>query len=95
MSLQQFYNAYAAWLDAGAPDGQPFVRHTGLCINLHKFGGNRDVLKEMSSQFKEAGLDEDYPFNDNSESYYRETYLDEIYLNPKRIDWVRYHANNQ
>lgn len=93
MTLQQFYNAYAAWLDAGAPDDQPFTRHTGLCYNLYKFGGNNDVRKEMTRQFEEAGLDSHYPFNDGDVDDY-EIRVDDLtqHLNLKRIQWVKDHA---
>lgn len=93
MSLQQFYNAYAAWLDAGAPDGQPFTRHTGLCINLYDWSDCDDQLTwELENHFNEGQLDVNYPFNEDGEDYRMETQRDECHLNPKRIQWVTYHA---
>lgn len=95
-TLQQFYNDYAAWLDAGAPEGQPFVRSQGLCINLWDWSEHNVNLDiELSNQFKDAGLDEDYPFNVNGNDHHRETDSELMHLNPLRIKWVKDHANNQ
>lgn len=90
MTLQQFYNDYAAWLDAGAPEGRPFDRGYGLCHNLGKFA-DRDAHIEMTRQFEAAGLDIDYPFTGR---YQFETDFDNetMHLNPKRIQWVKDHA---
>lgn len=94
-SLQQFYNDYAAWLDAGAPQRKPFGRHMGLCINLWDWSEHNINLDiELSNQFKDGGLDEDYPFGG-------ETQFDidlenrAMHTNPLRIKWVKDHANNQ
>lgn len=35
--LLTFYRTYLAWLEAGAPEGEPFTRCTGLCSNLYDF----------------------------------------------------------
>lgn len=93
--LQAFYNTYAAWLDAGAPEGQPFYRHAGLCHNLGKFGGDRDAYVEMTRQFEAAGLDYKYPFDYNMENYRSQSDDETMHLNPERIKWVKDHANNQ
>lgn len=95
MTLQQFYNAYAAWLDAGAPQGQSFLRGTGLCHNLGKFGGDRDAYIEMTRQFEAAGLDYRYPFNDGEGDYMTHSGQEDHYINPLRVQWVKDHANNQ
>ena len=92
--LQAFYNAYAAWLDAGAPEGQPFLRETGLCHNLGKFGGDRDAYVEMTRQFEAAGLDYRYPFNNGKYDYLCHAYNDNQHANPLRVQWVKDHANN-
>ena len=75
--LTAFYQAYLAWLNAGAPEDfdrtkNPFdfLRGVGLCGNLrlfcfhHKCYGHHTVyVAEMLNQFVEAGLDKQYPFN--------------------------------
>ena len=93
--LQAFYNAYAAWLDAGAPQYEPFCRESGLCHNLGKFGGDRDAYIEMTRQFEAAGLDYRYPFNDGEADYMVHIGQEDHYINPLRVQWVKDHANNQ
>lgn len=91
-TLKEFYQAYAAWLDAGAPDGQPFYRNVGLCHSLGKFGGDRDAYIEMGRQFEAAGLDYKYPFNNSQGDYYDMSGLYSHHLNPLRVQWVKNHA---
>lgn len=92
MSLQQFYNDYATWLDAGAPDGWPFSRKVGLCgsVTQHPYHLPRWKIKK---QLKEAGLDELYPFGGE---YRFEIDFDNatMHTNPERIKWVKDHANS-
>ena len=87
-TLQAFYKAYAAWLDAGAPDLQPFDRRHGLCGAIQVYGMKRWHIKR---QLAEAGLDTIYPFGGE---YAFETEYDNAtaHLNPDRIEWVRKHA---
>lgn len=93
MTLQQFYNDYAAWLDAGAPEGQPFSRGYGLCDNLYNQGCHK-ILRELKGHFKIEGYDTAYPFG-GSEVFETETDDLTMHLNPARIKWVKDHANNQ
>lgn len=90
--LQAFYNAYAAWIDAGAPHKQPFYRNAGLCHNLGKFGGDRDAYIEMVRQFEAAGLDCKYPFNDDEDDYLTNSFDSDHHINLKRIQWVKDHT---
>ena len=94
MTLQQFYNDYAAWLDAGAPeDDKHFTRGEGLCSQAMK-PPYRVHLSEIKKQFVEAGLDSLYPFG--GEYQFDIEFEDEtMHLNPLRIQWVKDHANNQ
>lgn len=97
--LKEFYRAYKAWLDAGAPDSY-FSKHSGLCSNLInwfmacKFGHSRKDMynldKEMSKQFTDAGLHRGYPFGERD--YYRDYKRDTQHLNPLRIKWVEEHC---
>lgn len=90
--LKAFYQAYAKWLDAGAPNGQPFYRRHGLCGNLTRFTDDWEpLLNAMIDQFKEAGLDTIYPFGGE---YAFETEYDNAtaHLNPARIKWVKEHC---
>lgn len=92
-ALKEFYAAYAEWLDAGAPQAKPFVRNNGLCLNLLlkmplPYEETNAAFEEMSEQFHEAGLDTLFPF-DTREEYHT---CDNMHLNPRRIAWVRAHA---
>lgn len=102
--LHNFYCAYKAWLDAGAPNNNPFSRSRGLCHAIKIFVLRQELQSaysylysaraEMCSQFKAASLDPDYPFNtpdyiaDDVHNYYMEAAREEIHLNPARVAWV-------
>lgn len=92
-TLKEFYQAYAAWLDAGAPEDQPFSRAFGLCDNLCDKGFH-DLWRELKGQLKSEGYDPAYPFG-GSEVFENETDDLTFHLNPERIKWVKDHANNQ
>lgn len=88
--LKAFYKAYAAWLDAGAPQCFPFKRHEGLCYNLRKWSDcNEELSGELLDQFVDADLDWEYPFDGNWDNYSGDDYK---HLNPARVSWVRKHA---
>ena len=93
-TLKAFYQAYAAWLDAGATHNKPFSRRSGLCGNLTIFTEDwHPLFDAMKSQFEAAGLDPEYPFG-GEESYYTHCYYGTQHVNPYRTEWVRNHANN-
>ena len=91
--LTQFYREYKAWLDAGAPIGEPFQRYTGLCDALE---GSlwydvilMGLLDELKLQFSDEGLDELYPFG--KENFISRVELETQHLDPLRIKWVEDH----
>lgn len=92
--LTAFYRAYAEWLDDGAPNGQPFFRSFGLCSALDEFLGRTkkkwQIKHEMLQQFEAAGLHANYPFG--YAEYYRRMEKGTVYLQSKRVKWVREHA---
>jgi hypothetical protein len=97
--LTQFYQAYAGWLDAGAPEGIIFSRQRGLCwsavewISATGKTGTDALLEEMDHQFVAAGLDPTFPFNNGSvQQFGREKVTNSKHLNEQRIQWVREHA---
>lgn len=92
--LTQFYRAYQAWLDAGAPQHQPFYREVGLCENLGKYlhYSEPDILDEMLEQFRKRLKKIKYPFNKNGEDYMAEACGLKSYLNKKRLEWVKEHT---
>lgn len=103
--LYQFYVAYAAWLDADAPNERVFTRRDGLCDNLHFYtNGTYDIgsvgldvhkpsgkyVSEMRNSFMKTGLDRLYPFNaEREDEYADECDRAAAHTNPKRIAWVR------
>lgn len=95
--LAEFYEAYSDWIDAGAPECEPFSRRSGLCGSLCSYlasnGCNLTVrymaLQLMKSQFIKAGLSRDYPFNNAENSYYVECVSGTIHTNKNRIAWVK------
>lgn len=99
--LKAFYRAYLAWLEAGAPEGMPFLRGLGLCSSVPDVvtrAYSYDVRQEMKRQFREAGLNSTLPFNshpgatEDLPNYGDECNSGACHLNPKRIAWVREHA---
>lgn len=95
--LADFYKAYSDWIDAGAPEGEPFSRRSGLCGSLCSYLTSkgcrfpvRDMaLQLMKSQFIKAGLSRDYPFNNADNSYCLESINGEIHTNKNRLAWVK------
>lgn len=89
-TLKEFYQAYAAWLDAGAPDLQPFDRRHGLCSQAMKRPYSVP-LNEIKKQFVDAGLDSLYPFG-GEEVFDVEYDNATAHLNSERNEWVREHC---
>lgn len=90
-TLKEFYCAYAAWFDVGAPNFKPFSRAAGLCTNLSVFTKSDDAASEMKSQFVDAGLDPNYPFG-GEDDYMGRSAARQQHLNLARIEWVKAHA---
>lgn len=104
--LTEFYKAYLAWIESGAPDRFPFSRGTGLCANLERFCGSKglkyseinSLLDEQFNLFANAGLSECYPFDDDDNEGDQPGYTYEIaankreqHLNAARLNWVKSH----
>jgi len=96
--LKEFYRAYKAWIDDGADlNHYLFKRRFGLCSNLLNFyhHGDRanEALREMYSQFEDAGLSVDYPFDGCESKYFAAGLIKESHhANPARVKWVEEHA---
>lgn len=103
-NLQAFYEAYAQWIEEGAPPEMPFRRDTGLCANLIRFVfgvSERTVSKAVEAreardlltvQFKLAGLDPVTPFQKEAD-YWREGARCRHHLNDRRNAWVFDHID--
>lgn len=96
-ALTKFYQAYLAWVEAGAPEDNKHLltRNVGLCTNLVAFYDYDDDAPsfELEQQFEEAELCVFYPFNEQPSEYRGETSAGTCYLNEQRIAWVREHAH--
>lgn len=98
VTLKDFYVAYAAWLDEGAPDTHYFEKRFGLCSNLATwiYATNAELdyarlVNELRKQFEDAGLCCQYPFGSGRE-YERMYATNTQHLNPARVAWVRKHT---
>lgn len=99
-SLTNFYNAYAEWLEANAPEHPVFDRGSGLCLQLLRycidFGVDVDArhahMDEFTEQLTQAGLCDRYPFDIDDQSYLSSSRRMTCHLNPNRIAWVREHV---
>lgn len=95
--LADFYKAYSDWIDAGAPESEPFSRRVGLCGSLClyltskgcRFPVRDMTLQLMKSQFIKAELSRDYLFNNADNSYCLESINGAIHTNKNRIAWVK------
>lgn len=103
--LSSFYDAMYQWIAEDCPtntestDKPPFTIAVGLCTNLTNFCNFLnlefkmcDLLHyEMRTQFKDAGLNAMYPFNESIRAYMPESDEDR-YTNPARIAWIIEHT---
>ena len=86
------------WLDN--PSEEYLFKHgVGLCTNLSLYCEMlkldysqewRQAKRQLESQFDLAGLDIRTPFNNTANHYRLER---NKYTNPKRLDWIKRHAN--
>lgn len=95
-SLKEFLSAWIQWVDAGAPNRNPFERNLGLCVNfeyyLEEIGvteGDADgEVYGLTDVFGADRLNRAYPFG-GGELFYEESGADAMHLNEQRIAWVR------
>ena len=99
--LQAFYNAYAAWLNKGAPETHnraqivtsTFTRNLGLCSNFDRYMMDHAIrdthiyAAEMYAQFE----CESYPFG-GLYKYTDEARENVLHLNAERRAWVHKHS---
>lgn len=96
--LKAFYQTMLAWLANDMPETAYFDRHAGLCHNLVMFLRARNtkwedlcsITEEQRAQFRQAGLDQVYPFNYDGNDYTDDRHT--MYENPKRLAWIKEHA---
>lgn len=102
--LTQFYKDWLAWLDEGAnPKHKTFKRITGLCGALNSWCRKKNltmteyiwISQKMTQQFKDAGLNPYCPFDNGQGAYFDSAQYGTCHKNPKRIQWVRDHVNQE
>lgn len=87
--LLSFYKAWLKNDDQGIWQPRSQV---GLCHNLRQYsflyspGDEESLSEEMQQQFRDAGLDKEYPFNVNGTHYFNEK---DAYSNEARVQWVK------
>lgn len=89
--LKQFYLAYLAWVQDGAPEDNlhGFTRCFGLCTNLTAYLSSNEgyiFQSEMEWQFQKNGLYPSYPFG--MTDYTLRTRNHSLHECPKRLAWV-------
>lgn len=88
--LHNFYVAYLDWARHGATEEHKiFERGFGLCGNFEMFvpeGEVQDYEKELTDQFRAAGLSMHYPFG--CQKYTDDCDTGLHHLDHKRIEWV-------
>lgn len=94
--LKQFYQDINAWVEQGCPTHPAFVINCGLCRNLGNYLGQLNlnqkekinVYMELSKQFIDAQLDNQYPFDNGDMDYKHKP----KFTNPRRLRWIIQHA---
>lgn len=100
MIPNKLHEFYREWYEAadGTIETTWFSPSSGLCQNLEKYCVARgwdilichDLLSIMEQQFKDAGLDREFPFNGGSHTSYRiENQTKSMHKNEKRLAFVK------
>lgn len=91
--LKSFYKDLQAWIDGGMQTHQ-FRQDRGLCSNLvaiycreMPYEARDEVYLELEAQFKDAGLNGDFPFNNGDLEEFKNEH--KRYTNPARLAWVQ------
>lgn len=88
--MLNFLKQYQAWLDAGAPQGEPFSRKTGLCINILLLPDYALVRSELRTALFTDFQDTVYPFNNGrSSGFIKEMQNGSAHRNKARNAWVK------
>ena len=96
--LSKFYRDLQEWIDKGCPSHPKFITYQGICGQLDNYFPYREdrgtwerMRYELKSQFTNAGMDRIYPFG-GEVLYDIELNAETLYLDPKRLQWVKDHA---
>lgn len=99
---REYLADWVKWIDAGAPQGKPYMREDTLCFGPYVYlpkgsGSSVDMSDELEIMFKEDGLDSHHPFYDGTRThccvaYKYETDNKLVHTNEKRVAWARKHS---
>ena len=91
---RQFYREIQKWISEGMKDHPIFHKDVGICSTYRLWGHlNKNKIHDIETDFETAGLHSDFPFNENLLDYTEERTADSLYMNPRRIAWIKEHAN--
>ena len=91
---RQFYREIQKWISEGMKDHPIFHKDVGICSAYHLWGHlNNNKIHDINADFETAGLDSVFPFNETLRDYMKELKTDSTYMNPRRIAWIKEHAN--
>lgn len=91
---RQFYCDIQKWISEGMKDHPIFRKYVGLCSTYRYWSRHtNNKIHNIRDDFKTAGLNPIFPFNENLLDYNRERMADLTYMNPCRFAWIKEHAN--
>lgn len=91
---RQFYREIQKWIREGMKDHPIFHKYASICSIYRLWGFHTDnKIHDMGDDFKTAGLDYYFPFNETVQDYSKELQTGSIYMNPRRLAWIKEHAN--
>lgn len=71
-----------------------FRKNMGLYSMYYKWGSyTKNKIHDMETDFTTAGLHDIFPFNETVRDYKEELTANSIYTNPRRLAWIKEHAN--
>lgn len=82
--LLSYLRSWLQWIEDGAPDYQPYCRHSGLCSNAPTSKMQQELYDILGSA---------YPFG-GAGRYYYDLATNQQHLNEERIAWVRKQVSN-
>lgn len=86
--LIAFLKAWYDWATSGAPEGEPFRRMHGLCVNTARFPVSDGDSFRLFREVSDAVGDDAWPFGGEDEYDTRELNKTQHEC-PKRLAWVR------
>lgn len=83
--LRAFLQDWLDWVERGAPEGEPYGRSYGLCLNA-RYEWGYALSSELERLFAAQGLNAATPFGSG---YFARAVGKTQHECPKRLEWVR------